>query len=88
MGSSREKAATTARAVAMYLARRHTRMSFPEIGRAIGHKNHSTVIAAGQRVEALLESGELVCWKAQGQVRHQVMADIVHDLEAVISRPR
>ncbi len=50
LGHGREKVVSLARAIAMYLARQHTGMSFPEIGRAIGHKNHSTVIAACQRV--------------------------------------
>ena len=88
LGSGREKLVATARAVAMHLARQHTGMSYPEIGRAMGNKNHSTVIAACQRIELLVASGELVCWthSADGMARHQAMADILHDLEAVIRR--
>lgn len=89
MGSSRQKNISTARAVAMYLARQHTGMSFPEIGRAMGNKNHSTVIAACQRVEALIENGTLVCWKVGGiggEVRHQAMADLLHALENAVRR--
>jgi chromosomal replication initiator protein len=81
MGSSREKTASLARAVAMYLARQHTGMSFPEIGHAKGRKNHSTVIAACQRVEVLLGSGELCMWTLPTGPRHQAMPDIVHELE-------
>ena len=77
-----------ARAVAMHLARQHTGMSYPEIGRALGGKNHSTVMAACTRVKTIVASGELVCWthKADGAARHQAMADILHDLEMVIRR--
>lgn len=42
-----------ARAITMFLARRHTRMSFPEIGRFTG-KNHSSVVLAVQRVTKML----------------------------------
>ena len=61
----------------MYLARQHTGMSFPEIGRAVGHKNHSTVIAACQRVETLSNSGQLVCWTMGQEVRHQAMPEVL-----------
>ena len=45
--------------VAMFLARRRTQMSFPEIAKFMG-KNHSSVILAVQRMEKLLaERGEL-----------------------------
>ena len=61
----------------MYLARKHTGMSFPEIGRAVGNKNHSTVIAACQRVENMSNGGELVCWTADHNVRHQAMPEVL-----------
>jgi chromosomal replication initiator protein len=88
LGSGREKMVSLARAVAMYLARQHTGMSYPEIGRAVGGKNHSTVIAACQRVEGLLLSGQLLCWTTPEGPRHQAMADAVHELEAAIRRRR
>ncbi len=59
--SRRTRTVSVARMVAMFLARRHTRMSYPEIGQFMG-KNHSSVILAVQRLEKLLaEKGEL-CW--------------------------
>ena len=88
LGSGREKTVTTARSVAMYLARQHTGMSFPEIGRAMGNKNHSTVIAACQRVEGLIASGELLCWNTPTGPRHQSVADALHELEGMIRRVR
>jgi chromosomal replication initiator protein len=41
------------RQLAMYLARRHTSLSFKEIGRSFGNKDHSTVIYAMRRIERL-----------------------------------
>ena len=57
----RTHAVSLARAVAMFLARRHTRMSFPEIGRFMG-KNHSSVVLAAQRVEKMLKEKADVRW--------------------------
>jgi chromosomal replication initiator protein len=39
------------RQLAMYLARKYTRLSFKEIGVSFGNKDHSTVIYAVQRIE-------------------------------------
>src|SRR5262249_7841023 len=87
-GKGREKVVSSARAVAMHLARQHTGMSFPEIGRALGGKNHSTVIAACQRIEALSIDGTLLCWNTPGGPRHQSVPDALHELEAAIRRVR
>jgi chromosomal replication initiator protein len=88
LGSGREKVVSVARAVTMYLARQHTGMSFPEIGRALGGKNHSTVIAACQRVEGLISGGDLVFWNTPTGPRQQAVPDMLHDLEAAIRRAR
>lgn len=42
------------RQVAMYLARRYTGASFPEIGEKFGGKDHSTVIHAVRKIENLI----------------------------------
>ncbi|MBS3733648.1 MAG: chromosomal replication initiator protein DnaA [Phycisphaerae bacterium] len=60
--SRRTRTVASARMVAMFLARRHTQMSFPEIGRAMG-KNHSSVVLAVQRMEKLLAEGGEVLWQ-------------------------
>jgi chromosomal replication initiator protein len=44
------------RMIAMYLARRLTAMSFPEIGSRFGGKDHSTVISAVRKIERLVQS--------------------------------
>jgi chromosomal replication initiator protein len=48
----RHKSVANPRAVAMYLARQHTKDSYPDLGRAFGGKHHTTVISA---VEKILE---------------------------------
>jgi hypothetical protein len=47
--------------IAMFLARRRTRMSYPEIGRFMG-KNHSSVVLAVQRMEKCLAAGADLDW--------------------------
>jgi chromosomal replication initiator protein len=44
----------TARILAMWLARKHTRAGLTEIGEHFGRRSHSTVISAQRRVETLL----------------------------------
>jgi chromosomal replication initiator protein len=53
-GPKRHRAVAHPRMVAMYLARRLTAMSFPEIGSRFGGKDHSTVISAVRKIERLL----------------------------------
>jgi chromosomal replication initiator protein len=43
------------RQIAMYLSRKMTTLSFPDIGAKIGGKDHSTVIYATNKVRDLLE---------------------------------
>ena len=59
--SRRTRTVSAARMVAMFLARRHTQMSFPEIARFMG-KNHSSVILAVQRLEKILAASGQVKW--------------------------
>ena len=60
--SRKTRTIALARSVAMYLARKHTDMSYPEIGRFMGNKNHSTVILATRRVKQLLEGDGIARW--------------------------
>ena len=54
LGSSRVKGLVTPRHVSMWLIRRHTQLSSPEIGRLFG-KDHSTVLHACGKVDGQLE---------------------------------
>ncbi|MDX9719780.1 MAG: chromosomal replication initiator protein DnaA [Myxococcota bacterium] len=51
----RSKQIALARQVAMYLARKHTDLSYPDLGRFFG-KDHTTVLSAFQKFEKLAES--------------------------------
>jgi chromosomal replication initiator protein len=52
-GPKRHRAIAHPRMIAMYLARKLTNMSFPEIGGRFGGKDHSTVISAVRKIERL-----------------------------------
>jgi chromosomal replication initiator protein len=52
-GPKRHRAVAHPRMVAMFLARRLTAMSYPEIGSRFGGKDHSTVISAVRKIERL-----------------------------------
>ena len=59
-GSRRTRAISKPRQYAMYLARKHTDHSYPELGRKFGGKDHTTVLAACQKLEGLVEEdGEI-----------------------------
>ncbi len=58
MGRGRHKRVVLARSIAATLCRRFTTMSYPEIARAMGRPNHSTIITACQRLGRQLEGAE------------------------------
>jgi chromosomal replication initiator protein len=55
-GQKRQRAISQPRQIAMYLARKHCGLSFPEIGERFGGKDHTTVMSAVRKIEAALES--------------------------------
>lgn len=52
----RHKLISYPRQIAMYLSRKMTSSSFPEIGQRFGGKDHTTVISACKKIEKLLNS--------------------------------
>ena len=54
--SSRLKQFTLPRQVAMYLAKQLTRLSFPEIGRKFGGRDHTTVLHSVKKIEEALNT--------------------------------
>jgi len=56
----RRPAVASARQLAMYLGRELTEASLPQIGRALGGRNHTTVLHALRRVERQLDRDEAV----------------------------
>jgi chromosomal replication initiator protein len=52
LSKDRHKTIAFARQVAMYLCRQRLKCSFPELGRAFGNRDHTTVMSAVRRIEA------------------------------------
>jgi chromosomal replication initiator protein len=59
------------RQVAMYLCKRLTKHSFPEIGREFGGKHHTTVIHSVEKIEGLV---------SKDQNFHRVVSDIIDNV--------
>lgn len=57
-GKGRHKTVVLARELTVHLARRLTTCSYPEIARALGRDNHSTVLTAHKRLCGLIAAGE------------------------------
>ena len=58
LGSRRRPDLVLARQVAMYLCRQKLGLSYPELGRAFGGRDHSTVIHAIKKIKKLLISNK------------------------------
>lgn len=56
LSKDRHKSIAFARHVAMYLCKQRLKCSFPELGRAFGNRDHTTVISAVRKVESLRSS--------------------------------
>ena len=54
----RDAASTRARMICCWLARRHTPLSLPAIGRRLGGRDHSTVRHAIRRIEEIMAHDE------------------------------
>lgn len=78
--SRRTRTVSVARMISMYLARRLTRMSYPEIGKFMG-KNHSSVVLAVGRLEALLKSSGDLDWMTPMGVRKMPAGKLVEMLQ-------
>lgn len=57
-GTGRQAHVVMARQAAMYVCRRHLGLSYPELGRAFGGRDHSTVIHAVKKIGKMLESNK------------------------------
>lgn len=78
---SRDRTVSLARAVGLYFVRKHTCLSFPEIGRNVGNKNHSTILMAVQRVERQLCEDATVTWKTANGTHKALLRGIIEGLE-------
>lgn len=79
--SRKTRTIALARGIAMLLARRHTTMSFPEIGRLMGNKNHSTVILACAKLNRILDAEGEVRWTGPAGDKRMPLQPIISELE-------
>lgn len=87
MGKSRHQRVVLARSMASHLARRLTTMSFPEIARAMGRPNHSTIITAQKRLEREMSrpDGGRIDW-LDGPSRGLSLRELADELALKIQR--
>lgn len=78
---ARDRLVTLARALMLYLIRKHTGMSFPEMGRAVGNKQHSTVLMAVQRIRVLVDRDGAVTWRTSAGMREVPVRSLLAELE-------
>lgn len=57
--TKRGRAIALPRQIAMYLCRRHTSASYPEIGQALGGKDHTTALNAFNRIKERLDTPDV-----------------------------
>ena len=57
-GPRRHRVVSHPRSIAMYLCRKHTQASYPQIGRGFGGKDHSTVMAACRKVTRKMDQDQ------------------------------
>lgn len=81
MSGRRQRTISLARSVAMYLVRRGTNLSYPDIAGRMGKRNHSTVISACRRVEAAIKKKETLCWTSSVGDRCEEASELVQRLE-------
>jgi chromosomal replication initiator protein len=83
--AKKDRTISLARSFSMYLTRRFTKMSFPEIGRAFGNKNHATVILACRKIEQALKNNDEMKWRTKQGFRLAHAKDILDSLIETIS---
>ena len=84
--SRKTRTIALARGIAMYLARKHTDMSFPEIGRFMGNKDHTTVILACRRIQGLLDAEQDARWVTPTGERRRKITELMEELEEQLGK--
>jgi chromosomal replication initiator protein len=83
--SKKSRTVSLARHFSMYLARKHTKMSSPEIGRFMGNKNHATVLLACKRIEDKVRNDSELNWDGPAGNRICKARKILAELQKGIS---
>jgi chromosomal replication initiator protein len=81
MSGRRQRTISLARSVAMFLVRKTSKLSFPEIGSRMGKRNHSTVISACRRIERALDKNEPLSWNSSIGAREEEATELIQRLE-------
>ena len=84
--SRKTRTIALARGIVMYLARKYTNMSYPEIGRHMGNKNHSTVILANRRIAKLISEDRIVIWMTPSGAKEARIRQVTEELEGQMSQ--
>ena len=58
LGNGRRPQLVLARQIAMYVCRRRLGLSYPELGRMFGGRDHSTVVHAIKKIRKVMESNK------------------------------
>ena len=85
-GKTRHPRVVLSRAIITHLARQLTTLSYPEIARAIGRPNHSTVITAFQRFAKQIAADEAV--DAPGAPEARTLTVLVRQIAAAAQAGR
>lgn len=84
--SRKSRTIALARGIVMHLARKYTKMSYPEIGRHMGNKNHSTVILANRRIARLIAEDSVARWMTPSGSKEAPIRKLVEELESQLSQ--
>ncbi|MDD4889891.1 MAG: chromosomal replication initiator protein DnaA [Phycisphaerae bacterium] len=84
--SRKSQTVSTARSVAMYLTRKMTGLSFPDIGKYMGNKNHATVLQACRRIDARLADDLLLEWETSAGVMKQPAREVIQRFQNELTR--
>lgn len=77
--STRRKAISCPRSVAMYVARKLTKAAWREIGQYFGGRDHSTVVAAAKRVDEWIDNSVPV--EQPNSCRGNTWSEVVQEIE-------
>jgi chromosomal replication initiator protein len=81
LSSRREHGISMPRSVAMYLVRKITQLSYPEIGHLLNKKNHSTVISACNRIDQAVREKDMLEWIHPLGPRKEEAGEVIQRLE-------
>ena len=81
MSGRRQRTISLARSAAMYLIRKTSKLSFPEIAGRMGKRNHSTVISACRRIERAMTKRETLPWTSAVGEREEEANELIQRLE-------